>query len=305
MSPQVVVVGSLNLDLRVEVDRRPAPGETVMASALVSSNGGKGGNQAIAAARAGADVRMVGAVGDDSAGLAQLAELDRYGIDTSRIRRSVGRPTGVAVVMLTPDGENSIVVHAGANTLVDPGGPELYADADVVVVQTEIGPGPAERAAAAARAGGARLLVSAAPVVLTATSLYLDADPLVVNEHEARELLAGSSSAGPLELAHDLLERYAARSAVVTLGARGAAVAGSGHAVLVPAVAVDALVDTTGAGDTYAGALAAHLAAGDSLLNAATAAGTAAAQRVREVGARPAVPQAAPRSSLSIPTPQR
>ena len=290
MNESVVVVGSLNRDLRIEVKRRPMPGETVMATTLGWSNGGKGGNQAVAAARAGAQVRMIGAVGDDKDGLAQLAELEAFGIDTSRVRRAIGRPTGGAFIVLTPDGENSILVHAGANTRVDPGGPDQYADADVVVVQTEIGPTIAAEAAAAARAAGARLVVNAAPVVLGDTMLYRQADPLVVNEHEALELLDGTAENDPAELGRQLLSRYGATSVVITLGGRGAVVVDAHGATLVPASTVDRVVDTTGAGDTFVGALAARVASGQKLEDAAAEAAAHAARCVRWPGARPPAP---------------
>lgn len=295
MTADVVVVGSLNRDVRIEVERRPAPGETVLATEVVGSNGGKGGNQAVAAARAGAVVRMVGAVGDDLHGREQLTELTRFGVDVTAVRRGLGRHTGRAFIVVTPDGENSIVVHAGANTLVDPGTPAQYRGSRVVVVQTEIGRRIAEEAAEAARAAGARLVVNAAPVVPLDSSLYRGTDPLVVNVHEAREL-AGDHPEDPhqsaaadadLVLAAAVRNRCGARSVVVTLGGRGAVVVDDRAAAAIPPVPVPRVVDTTGAGDTFVGALAARLAAGDGLTAAAGAAAAQAAAAVRWPGARP------------------
>lgn len=286
VSSQVVVVGSLNHDSRIEVVRRPNPGETVLAESQAWGHGGKGGNQAVAAARAGARVRMVGAIGDDDAGTAQLEELAAFGVDVSGVRRVLGRATGRATIVVTPDGENSIIVLPGANALVDPGTPDAYRDAAIVVVQTEIGVQPAERAAEAAIAAGARLVVNAAPVVPAPSPLYAHADPLIVNEHEAVEIAPDCQEASPKRMAELLRAASGARSVVITLGARGCVVAGDETAV-VRTPPVDGVVDTTGAGDTFVGALAAGLANGATLREAAVRASQDAGRCVQWFGARP------------------
>lgn len=287
---EVTVVGSLNRDIRVDVDRRPGPGETVLARSVSWSNGGKGGNQAVAAARAGAAVRMVGAVGDDEDGHVQLAELSRFGADVTAVRRVMGRPTGRAFIDVTPDGENSIVVHAGANLLVDPVAREQYLAGCVVVVQTEIGRRTSEEAAEAARRAHSRLVVNAAPVVPAESSLYRDADPLVVNEHEAREIAELAGPVDPGVLGRAVRARTAARSVVVTLGGEGAVLVEGDTVNPVAPRRVPQVVDTTGAGDTFVGVLAARIAAGSRLNEACEAAATAAAECVQWTGARPAPP---------------
>ncbi|WP_205472697.1 PfkB family carbohydrate kinase [Nocardioides sp. SYSU D00038] len=276
---RVVVVGGINQDLVVRVSRRPRAGETVVGDGPVRTSGGKGANMAVAAARAGADVVLCAAVGDDDAGREQLAELRAAGVDPAHVAVRPDVATGVALITVTPDGENAIAVGAGANaTLTDAEVTAACAGADVVLAQTEVGAGPVE---AAARQAG-RLVLSPAPVVALSPATLAAADPLVVNEEEATELLADTPVA---DLADAVRRRTGARSVVVTLGADGAQLADGTGSRHVAAPVVEA-VDTTGAGDVLAGTLAAALAAGADL-DAAVRAGTAAAAEcVGRVGAR-------------------
>lgn len=268
MTGQVVVVGSVNVDVVVDVRSLPAPGETVLGRSLRRLPGGKGANQAVAAAAAGAAVALVGAVGDDADGAACLAGLGARGIDVSGVRL-VARPTGTALVVVADDGENAIVVVPGANGAVTaddvralPAGP-----GDVLLLQLEIPTPVVEAAVRHGAAAGARVVLNVAPAERLAADVLDLADPVLANEHEARAL---GSRPGSL---------------VVTLGERGARWERAGLVREVPAPRV-AVRDTTGAGDTFAGALAAALARGAGDDEALAAAVAAAAESVTTPGAQ-------------------
>ncbi|GIJ50289.1 ribokinase [Virgisporangium aliadipatigenens] len=284
----IYVVGSINADLTTVVPHRPTGGETVLASELRRSPGGKGANQAVAAARAGGRVTMIGAVGADDLGRAQLAALDAAGVRTGPVAVLDDAPTGLAFIVLTPDGENSIVVVPGANRRLDGALSALrdnLREGDVVVAQAEIGPAAVDAAATAAATRGARLVVSDAPVVPLAPATLAAADPLIVNEHEAHDLLGGPLPEGST-LAAAVLRATGARSVVVTLGGAGCVVVtGDTVETVVPGEPAD-VVDTTGAGDVFVGTLAAAVAAGADLLAAALAGNRAAARSVGVAGAR-------------------
>jgi ribokinase len=323
----VVVVGSANADLVVGVARHPAPGETVLGTDLEVHPGGKGANQAVAAARLGARVAFVGRVGRDAHGELLVDALTRDGVDTSALDRDGAAPTGVALITVGAGGENAIVVSPGANSRL------TAADAEravrrldwgaVVSAQLEIPPEAVAAAARAARERGARFMLNPSPPdPLTdegfAREVLPLCDPLVVNEHEARLLVAGGGSGtdDEEEVVHGLL-RLGARSAVVTLGERGALVAGrtghghtarghtargragrgrtehgragSGEAVHVPGVRVEA-VDTKGAGDAFTGALGWRLCEDPDLVEATRWAVRAGAAAVRGHGAQSSYP---------------
>lgn len=310
----VVVVGSLNVDLALTVDRHPSPGETLIAGGGGRSPGGKGANQALAASRAGAAVHMVGAVGDDPDAEVALGLLREDGVDLSAVRVVPG-PTGLAVVTVAADGENAILVVPGANASVDAavvdGHTDLLARTAVLVLQGEIPREGIEAAARAARAAGVRVVLNPAPVLTLDPAVLRDADPLVVNEHEAAAVLeqlgdarrGATTDAGedwdPRELVAALRDA-GVRSVVLTLGARGAVVAGpaldagdgtgAGDPAVIPAAQVE-VVDTTGAGDAFIGALAAHLAAGEGLVLAAERATTFAGRSVTARGAQSSYPR--------------
>ncbi|MFD6445582.1 ribokinase [Promicromonospora sp. NPDC060204] len=296
MTGQVVVVGSANVDLVVDVPRHPAGGETILGGDLRRTPGGKGANQAVAAARAGgADTTFVGALGQDESAELLLASLGGAGVRTDVVDR-VDAPTGTALITVSPDGENAIVVAPGANSRVRVGAAQArrIAAADVVLAQLEI-PLDTVIAAARERRAGALFVLNAAPSRDLPDALWDQLDVLVVNEHEAADLAGPGVGANPEDLAAALLARVPA--VVVTLGAAGSLVARRGaEPVLVPAAEV-AAVDTTGAGDTYCGVLAASLAgsglAGSGLLQAARLAGAAGALAVTRPGAQDAVPDAA------------
>ncbi|MFC6510095.1 ribokinase [Promicromonospora citrea] len=298
MTGTVVVVGSANVDLVVDVPRHPAGGETILGGNLRRTPGGKGANQAVAAARAGgAGTTFVGALGRDESADLLLASLEGAGVRTETVDR-VDAPTGTALITVSPDGENAIVVAPGANSRVRVGAAQArrVAAADVVLAQLEIPLGTVT-AAAVERRQGALFVLNAAPSRELPDALWREVDVLVVNEHEAADLAGAAGT--PEDLAAALLARVPA--VVVTLGAEGSLVVRRDtDPVRVPAARVDA-VDTTGAGDTYCGVLAAALArlglAG--LADAARLAGAAAALAVTRPGAQDAVPDAAEVAALA------
>lgn len=289
MNARVVVVGSANVDLTVDVPRPPRGGETLLGGNLRRSPGGKGANQAVAAALAGgADTTFVGALGgDDSAGLL-LASLERAGVRTDVVDR-VDDATGTALITVSPGGENTIIVAPGANSHLRLGArhAERIGAADVVLAQLEI-PLDAVRAAAAARKPGALLALNAAPSRDLPGDVWDAVDLLLVNEHEAADL--AGTQATPETLAQALLDHVPA--VVVTLGGEGCLVARRDHAPLrIAGLPVNAL-DTTGAGDTFCGVLCAALARQLPLPDAARLACAAAALAVTRPGAQDAVPTA-------------
>jgi ribokinase len=282
----VVVVGSGNVDLVSRVERIPLPGETVLSTGFATHPGGKGNNQATASVRAGAATTFVGAFGDDEHGARLRAGLTGDGVRT--LVRTCGEPTGTALIAVSDAGENSIVVNQGANaTLADLTDDEraVVAGGDVVLLQLEI---PLETVVDAARAARGTVVLNAAPARPLPRSLLDALDLLVVNEHEAA-VVAGTGD----DPAERLLDTVPA--VVVTLGAEGALVCCRDDVpVRVPGIAVD-VVDTTGAGDTFVGALAARLdelgGISPSTLDTATRFATvAAALSVRQAGAVPAIP---------------
>ena len=293
----VLVVGSLNMDLRIRTPRLPAPGETLTGSGFDTDGGGKGANQAVAAARQGARVAMLGAVGQDAHGAALLAALQADGIDTHAVERIAGTPSGTAAILLMPDGENSIVVIPGANHALTPERVRAQAarlrQAHVVVAQLECPLDAVTEALAIAREAGAVTVLNAAPVQPLDEALLGQLDWLVVNEIEAAAL-AGMPVPGPAEAraVAEQLRRRGPRQVLVTLGAEGLVLAGPEGTLALPAPRVQA-ADTTGAGDTVVGALAAALAAGRPLREALTRAQAAAALAVTRLGTQSAMPTAA------------
>jgi ribokinase len=290
MRVDVVVVGSANVDLVVPVDRRPGGGETVLGGDTSRSPGGKGANTAVAAARLGADVALLGAVGEDAYGDLLLDSLRESGVATGLVRR-VDRPTGIAYITVTPDGENSIIVSPGANSAVTPedvGAALAGVTGKVLVASMEIPVRAVERAVVDAAAAGLRVLLNLSPVAEVGRDTLAALDVLLVNEHEAARLLGGE---GGEDTDPAALLTLGPRTAVVTLGARGAVVVSADGVEEVASPRVDA-VDTTGAGDAFAGALAASLADGAGLADAARRAGRVAALSVTRPGAQPSYPRA-------------
>ncbi|GHF57751.1 ribokinase [Amycolatopsis bartoniae] len=281
----VLVVGSANADLVVAAERRPGAGETVLGGDTTVLPGGKGANTAVAAAKLGADVALLGAIGDDAYGRLLTESLHGAGVRTELLR-TVDRPTGIAYITVTPDGENSILVSPGANSALEPDALDgAFARVKVVVASMEIPLPTVERAVAAAADAGALVLLNLSPVAELAPRTLAALDVLLVNEHEAAALLGSGVAPGKLL---DL----GPRSAVVTLGARGALVLTEDGATEIAAPRVEP-VDTTGAGDAFTGALAAALATGVTLETAARKAVRVAAISVTRRGAQPSYPSAA------------
>ncbi|MFC5939195.1 ribokinase [Corynebacterium choanae] len=301
----IVVVGSLNADLTLQVERHPHPGETLLAHTMSQSPGGKGANQAVAARLQGAEVAFVGAVGDDDYAAVALRMLHESGVDCAAVTTISDTSTGLAVITLDAAAENSIIVVPGANANITPAqvtaASDTITDAAVVIVQGEI------PAAAIARTyqvmcesphSTPRLVVNLAPVIDVDWEVLLAADPLVANEHEAGLLLrqlgndTNFDDASPAAIAAALVD-CGVKSVVITLGAAGAVVS---H----PAAGLDAThvaspkvkaVDTTGAGDAFVGALAAQLATSDDLLAAVRHAVRVAAFAVTGHGAQTSYPR--------------
>jgi ribokinase len=298
--PAVAVVGSLNLDLVIRVPELPGPGETVSGGDLFRNPGGKGANQAVAAARLGRRVAMVGCVGDDDAGRSLLASLEADGVDRSRVRVVDGAPSGTAFITVGGDGENQIVVSPGANARLTPDDVAaargvLEASA-VTLLQLEV---PLEAVAAAAGAAGGRVVLNPAPVRPLPAELLGRVDVLVPNRVELAQL-AGGPVPGTVSEAARLAGRLAARAVVVTLGADGALVVEDGQAGHVPAVPVRA-VDATAAGDAFCGGLADALAGGAGLADAARRAVRVAAAACLRQGAQASLPTPAELDTLPPP----
>ena len=286
----MVVLGSANADLVYRVERIPSPGETVLATEQARHMGGKGLNQAVAAARAGAATLFVGAVGDDPAGDELTSALADAGVATDVLRRAPG-PSGTALITVQADGENTIVVASGANAsltgLTDSEATAIES-ASVLVMQLELPLVAVVAGSEAASRHDCTVVLNAAPARSLDDSLLGLVDVLVVNEHEAA-LLAANPDADASAAARVLRGRCTA--VVVTLGGAGALVVDDSGETTVPAPAAQ-VVDTTGAGDTFTGYLAAGLAAGLDLTSAARRAVVAGSISVERAGAVPSIPTA-------------
>ncbi len=298
---RICVIGSINMDMVVRAPRLPMPGETVLGGPFSVSPGGKGANQAVAAARMGAGVSFVGAVGTDAHGDSLLAVLAAEGIDVARVMRGAG-PTGIAAISVGGDGENTIIVAPGANAEVLPThvdtAREAIMAADAVVLQLELPLATVIRAAALAAEVGTTVVLNAAPIAEAKLPMELLAsvDVLIVNETEAAAL----GGAGSPEAVAEKIGRMGPRMVVVTMGEKGAWYSHGEHKGHVPAFAVSP-VDTVGAGDAFAGALATrwieHHVAGalDSMgvMDAVCWASAAGALATMKAGAIPSLPMRA------------
>lgn len=282
----VLVLGSANIDITIHVDRLPAVGETLIGGDAALSPGGKGANQAVAAALSGARVAMAGRLGGDAHAASVRAALEDAGVDTAALQALPDRSTGSAVVLVTPDGDNAIVVAPGANHALVPADVDALQGrlgaAGLLLLQMEVPADVVVRAVAVAAAVGTPVVLNCAPAAPLPTEALKGLAALVVNRSEA-ELLLG----GPLEdraaMRRGVQELLSAGPAavVLTIGAEGSVVADAEGVVHVAAPRVE-VVDTSGAGDAYVGVLAARLSQGRSLreaVGAATLAGAAAVGR--------------------------
>lgn len=289
----VVVCGSLNMDLLSQVERLPLPGETVLGTHYRHSAGGKGLNQAIACARMGVPTAMIGAVGDDAHGHTLTELLRIEGVDTTRVRTRSGETTGLAQVMLAATGENSIIVHAGANaSLRAEDVAHDLPEAIVYLAQLETPLDTIEAFFAAARHVGGCCVLNTAPAVRGSDRLLPLADVLVMNETELAYYAgqtAAVSAAQVRRLGPRLLQRPQ-QALIVTLGAEGAWIFTHASEEFIPATPATVL-DTTGAGDCFTGVLAAGIALGQVLPEAARRASRAASIAVTCLGAAASMPR--------------
>jgi ribokinase len=289
---RVLVVGSINHDDVNEVEELPVPGATVLSHQNWSQLGGKGANQAVAAARLGADVVMVGAVGSDPEGREALSRLRREGVNVANIAQCHAE-TGRASVIVDRSGENFIVVRPGANRADDglaERASQVMDEGDIVLAQGEISADVITEVSRRAVEVAHRFILNLAPVGLLSPAVIAEADPLVLNESEAADLarMLGHGGASFEELVKRIARRC--RSLVITRGAAGALVVEAGHTTSIPAHPT-IVVDTTGAGDAFVGALAAALADGLTLVEASHRASAAAALAVAARGAMDSYPR--------------
>jgi ribokinase len=294
MKNSIAVLGSSNTDMIVKTDRIPRPGETVIGGVFSRAPGGKGANQAVAAARVGSSVVLIGRVGADAFGDEALEGYVRDGIDVSRLTRDPGAHSGVALIFVDAKGENSIAVASGANANVSDADVEGVRDciesAAVLLMQLEIPIDAVSAAADIAAARGVRVILNPAPARALDDALLRNVSILTPNETEA-ELLTGISADTDrgAENAAEALRARGIETVLLTLGTRGVYVASPEYRGIVPCYPVEC-VDSTAAGDVFNGVLAASLAEGRSLLDAVRFASAAAAISVTRMGAQPSAP---------------
>lgn len=298
----VAVIGGINLDVSVRSERAPGPGETVIGTSKIEGLGGKGANQAVAAARAGATAGLVGLVGDDHAGSVLDTRLRAAGVDVSGVGVLADATSGTAIIVVTDDGENRIVVVPGANMQVTAeyihAHPSLVTSAAVVVVQGELPSAATRSAIRIAAENGCRVVVNLAPVVALGPELDV-ADPLILNAVEAAQLTGIVANDAATVLANRNRYSTLARSVVITLGSEGAVVIDEDAAMHIDAPGGVVASDTTGAGDALVGVVAAYLARGDSLTASVRAGVDAASSTVSIPGAAEAYPDFTALAGLS------
>lgn len=289
----IIVLGSINMDMFIDTGRMPEAGETLVCPGMEMSPGGKGANQALAALRSGAKVALVGRSGDDGMGTRIVTNLRREGVITSGVVQS-DRPTGCAIIMRGPDGENRIIVASGANAEVtaDQVPDEILKPGNIVLMQMEIPPQENWALLARAKKNGAMTILNAAPVRPMPEEIFPLVDILIVNEVEARQLAArlGVQDGDVLKQA-SALSAAGPLTCIVTLGAKGAvAWTKENKPFHVPALKVDEVVDTTGAGDAWCGTLAAALYQNIPLEEAMMRASVAASLSCMKKGAQESFP---------------
>lgn len=294
-SPNIVVVGSLNMDLVMRAPRLPDPGETVLGGSFNRFPGGKGANQAVAAARLGAEVAMVGRVGADPFGEALRASLNESGVDHRAVLTDEENETGVGMVLVDYAGSNSILVASGANMALTPQDVEaaewIIAGADVMILQLEVPAETVERAAALGRSHGALVILNPAPAIPLSKKLLRSVDLLIPNEDEAATLTG--MPVGDREQARAAaraLRDTGAETVILTMGGRGALLSDVTGTDLLPALNEVEPVDTTAAGDAFVGGLAVALGEGKSLLEAVGWANIVGGLATLKPGAQPSLP---------------
>ena len=292
---RIVVVGSSNIDMVVKSDTIPQAGETVLGGDFVMVPGGKGANQAVCAARLGADVKLVARIGDDVFGETSLENFRAVGVDTTFVTKDPTAPSGVALIVVDRGGENAIVVAPGANHALTPAdvdrARQAIADADAVVLQLEIPPETVAHTIDLAHSLGVKIVLNPAPMRPISTDLLRKVDVLVPNQHEAAGLLGKTGGGADLDArsAASALLALGVGSVVITLGAQGAYAAGPSTAEHIEPMKVKA-VDTTAAGDAFTASLACGIAEGGDLIASARFAARVAAIAVTRMGAQPSMP---------------
>ena len=293
--PRIVVVGSSNTDMVVKSERIPRGGETVLGSDFIMNPGGKGANQAVCAAKLGAQVALVAHIGDDMFGESSLANFAGVGIDTRFIIKDDAAPSGIALITVDANAENAIVVAAGANYRLSPAEVDAAADvitsADVMLLQLEIPQDTVEHAIKVANRAGVRVVLNPAPIRSMSRDMLSLVDVLTPNQHEASELIGRPGEGEDLDAptAAQALMEMGAEEVVITLGSRGAFAASRDTCDYIEPVKVNP-VDTTAAGDAFTAALACALAEGQELLEAAKFANRVAAIVVTRFGAQVSLP---------------
>ncbi len=292
---RIVVVGSSNTDMIIKLPRIPLPGETITGGMFSMAAGGKGANQAVAAARTGGSVTLIARVGTDLFGETAIENFSADGIDVGCVLKDAEAPSGTALIFVAEDGENSIGVAPGANSRLSKADIEgfrgVIASADVLVMQLETPMESVQAAAEIAALEGVRIILNPAPAAQVPAEVLKRVDILTPNEHEAKVLtgleVRDEVSAG--KAAHSLMEQ-GVKTVLITMGAQGAFVASNGFHGMVRGYAVQA-VDSTAAGDVFNGALAVALCEGRPLRQAVVFANAAAALSVTKLGAQPSIPR--------------
>ncbi len=300
MNGRLLVVGALNADLVVTAPTLPGPGETVVGADLQRHGGGKGGNSAVAAARSGAEVRYIGAVGDDELGTAALSELRGEGIDVTGVAIKPETATGVALIVVDAKGENQIAVAAGSNAAIETHDIDTALDRSngwpgCVLISTEISPRAVVRAVRGASERGWLCVLNPAPPIPDIREILELSPILTPNQVELRDVfrLLGGADEPSVADAAAAVAAHTGAPVVVTLGAEGVLVCDAeGFTTRIPSRPASRVVDTTGAGDTFNGVFAASLAAGQDVLGAARRGVAAAALSVESAGARTSMPLA-------------
>ncbi len=294
MRPKIVVVGSSNTDMIVHTQHLPVPGETVLGGPFAESQGGKGANQAVAAARLGADVTFVARVGRDAFGDASLAAFKAEGINTKYIIMDDKARSGVALIMVNRQGENVIVVVQGANANLSPddviSAESAIKEANCLLVQLEIPLETVQTAIQLAVKHHVPVILNPAPATQLPPKMLEMVDYLTPNETEAAFLAGGYSAKHASDAAFILSSKFKVKNIVITLGEKGALITGY-HKQTVPSYSVNS-IDATGAGDAFNGGLAVALARGDQLAEAVKFANAVAALSTTKAGAQPSMPTA-------------
>ena len=295
MTANIAVVGGINIDLVARTARIPKPGETVIGRDLSMVPGGKGANQAVAAARLEANVFMIGRLGDDTFGGQLRRSLATADVDLTYVFESANSASGVAVIVVDEAGENSIVVALGANARVTPADVEaaasVIAASDALLLQLEIPLETVLRAAALGHAHGVKVILNPAPARALPAELLSLADILVPNETETAQLSGmPTESLADLEAAAARFLRFGVNAVILTLGRRGALLAQEDRTRYFPSFEVSRVVDTTAAGDAFMGGLATAIAEGQDLNEAILWANAAGALAVTRAGAQPSLP---------------